>query len=110
VIGRIVCFEDPILANSMPLHAIRTSSGGVGTNAAGLGWTNEYDPFVWNYLISLSKAAAKLGFDEIQYDYVRFPTDGNTADAVGRTRRQSPMRRRSTASSRRRTPRSSRSA
>lgn len=82
VIGRIVCFEDPILANSLPQHAIRTSSGGVWTNAAGLGWTNEYDPFVWNYLISLSKAAARLGFDEIQYDYVRFPTDGNTADAV----------------------------
>ena len=82
VVGRIVCFEDPILSNAMPSHAIRTTAGGVWKNASGLGWTNEYDPFVWNYLINLSKSAASMGFDEIQYDYVRFPTDGNTADAV----------------------------
>ncbi|MEO9175637.1 MAG: putative glycoside hydrolase [Gaiellales bacterium] len=82
VIGRIVCFEDPILSQAEPQHAIRTTSGGVWTNASGLGWTNEYDPFVWNYLKSLSIDAAKMGFDEIQYDYVRFPTDGNVSDAV----------------------------
>jgi hypothetical protein len=82
VIGRIVCFEDPILSQALPQHAIRTTSGGVWTNAQGLGWTNEYDPFVWNYIASLSKAAAKMGFDEIQYDYVRFPTDGNVSNAV----------------------------
>ena len=82
VIGRVVCFEDPILSNKLPQHAIRTTAGGVWKNASGLGWTNEYDPFVWNYLISLSKSAANMGFDEIQYDYVRFPTDGNVSDAV----------------------------
>jgi hypothetical protein len=82
VIGRVVCFEDPILSNAMPAHAIRTTSGGVWKNASGLGWTNEYDPFVWNYLISLSKSAANMGFDEIQYDYVRFPTDGDVSTAV----------------------------
>jgi hypothetical protein len=82
MIARIVCFEDPILSNAMPAHAIRTTSGGVWKNAAGLGWTNEYDPFVWNYLINLSKSAANMGFDEIQFDYVRFPTDGDTSLAV----------------------------
>jgi hypothetical protein len=82
VIGRIVCFEDPVLSKALPKHAIRTTSGGVWTNASGLGWVNEYDPFVWNYLFSLSKAAANMGFDEIQYDYVRFPTDGNVSNAV----------------------------
>jgi hypothetical protein len=82
VIGRVVCFEDPILSNKLPQHAIRTTAGGVWKNASGLGWTNEYDPFVWNYLIALSKSAANMGFDEIQYDYVRFPTDGNVSDAV----------------------------
>jgi hypothetical protein len=82
VIGRVVSFEDPILSQKEPQHAIRTTSGGVWTNGQGLGWTNEYDPFVWNYLISVSKAAAKMGFDEIQYDYVRFPTDGPIQDAV----------------------------
>jgi hypothetical protein len=82
VIGRIVCFEDPILSKAEPQHAIRTTSGGVWTNASGLGWTNEYDPFVWNYIKSLSIAAANMGFDEIQYDYVRFPTDGDVSNAV----------------------------
>jgi len=82
VIGRIVCFEDPILSTKEPAHAIRTTSGGVWKNASGLGWVNEYDPFVWNYIFSLSKAAANMGFDEIQYDYVRFPTDGNVSNAV----------------------------
>jgi hypothetical protein len=82
VIGRIVCFEDPILSQSEPQHAIRTTSGGVWENGQGLGWTNEYDPFVWNYIKSLSIAAAKMGFDEIQYDYVRFPTDGDVSNAV----------------------------
>jgi hypothetical protein len=82
VIGRIVCFEDPILSQTEPQHAIRTTSGGVWENGQGLGWTNEYDPFVWNYIKSLSIAAAKMGFDEIQYDYVRFPTDGDVSNAV----------------------------
>jgi hypothetical protein len=82
VIGRVVCFEDPILSQKEPQHAIRTTSGGVWTNGQGLGWTNEYDPFVWNYILNVSKAAAKMGFDEIQYDYVRFPTDGPIGDAV----------------------------
>jgi hypothetical protein len=82
VIGRVVCFEDPILSHAKPAHAIRTTSGGVWENASGLGWTNEYDPYVWNYLLSVSKAAANMGFDEIQFDYVRFPTDGNVSDAI----------------------------
>ena len=109
VIGRIVCFEDPILSNRLPAHAIRTTSGGVWKNASGLGWTNEYDPFVWNYLMSLSKSAAKMGFDEIQYDYVRFPTDGDIVDrGLAAQGRRAVQRRRSTASSSGRAPRSSR--
>ena len=91
VIGRIVCFEDPLLAHARPSLAIRTVGGGIWTNGAGLGWTNEYDPRVWNYLIGLGKAAARHGFDEIQFDYMRFPTDGNVADAVWPHRRAEPL-------------------
>ena len=82
LIGRIVCFEDPILSQNAPRYAIRTSSGGVWTTAAGLGWVNQYDKRVWDYNIALGKAAAKAGFDEIQFDYVRFPTDGDLSSAV----------------------------
>jgi hypothetical protein len=87
VIGRVVVFEDPILTSARPDMAIRTSSGGVWTNAAGLGWANPYDRAVWKYDVDVAAAAAKAGFDEIMFDYVRFPTDGNVAGAVfaGRT-------------------------
>jgi len=82
LIGRIVCFEDPVLSQNAPQYAIRTTSGGVWTTAAGLGWVNQYDKRVWDYNIALAKAAAQAGFDEIQFDYVRFPTDGDLSSAV----------------------------
>jgi hypothetical protein len=82
LIGRIVTFEDPVLSQNAPRYAIRTTSGGVWTTAAGLGWVNQYDKRVWDYNIALGKAAAEAGFDEIQFDYVRFPTDGDLSSAV----------------------------
>ncbi|MFP4071595.1 MAG: putative glycoside hydrolase, partial [Desulfovibrionales bacterium] len=42
-----------------------------------LAWTNPYDSRVWEYIIALSEELVDLGFDEIQFDYVRFPSDGN---------------------------------
>jgi hypothetical protein len=82
LIGRIVCFEDPVLTSNAPRYAIRTTSGGVWTTVAGLGWANPYDKRVWDYNVALGMAAAKAGFDEIQFDYVRFPTDGDLSAAV----------------------------
>jgi hypothetical protein len=82
LIGRIVCFEDPVLTSNAPKYAIRTTSGGVWTTSAGLGWADPYDQRVWDYNVSLGEAAAKAGFDEIQFDYVRFPTDGDLSAAV----------------------------
>ena len=82
LIGRVVVFEDPILAAERPDLAIRTSGGGVWENNAGLGWANPYDERVWDYVISIAKAAARAGFDEIQFDYVRFPSDGPIESAV----------------------------
>jgi hypothetical protein len=82
LIGRIVVFEDPILTANRPQYAIRTTSGGVWTTVAGLGWADPYDQRVWDYNVSLGEAAAKAGFDEIQFDYVRFPTDGDLSIAV----------------------------
>jgi hypothetical protein len=82
LIGRIVVFEDPILAESMPRYAIRRTDGGVWHTVAGLGWVNPYNKGVWKYVTDLGEAAAKAGFDEIQFDYVRFPTDGDLSSAV----------------------------
>jgi hypothetical protein len=82
LIGRVVVFEDPMLAAGRPDLAIRTSGGGVWEDNAGLGWANPYDKRVWDYVISIAKAAARAGFDEIQFDYVRFPSDGPIESAV----------------------------
>jgi hypothetical protein len=77
LIGRVVTFEDPVLAEKRPELAIHTSDGSLWRNNAGLGWTNPYDRRVWRYNVDLAVAAAKAGFDEIQFDYVRFPSDGD---------------------------------
>jgi hypothetical protein len=91
LIGRVVCFEDPILAKGRPDMAIRTAGGAVWTNHAGLGWTNQYDKRVWDYNLRVAQAAARAGFDEIQFDYVRFPSDGDIESAVFPGRRKEAM-------------------
>ncbi len=77
LIARIVTFEDPFLAEKRPALAIRTADGSIWRNNSGLAWTNPYDRRVWNYNVSLGEVAARAGFDEIQFDYVRFPSDGD---------------------------------
>ncbi len=77
LIGRVVTFEDPVLSENAPQLAIRRADGSRWVNSGGLGWTNEYDKRVWKYNVDIAVQAAKLGFDEIQFDYVRFPSDGD---------------------------------
>jgi hypothetical protein len=77
LIGRVVTFEDPALSAGVPQFAIRRADGSRWLNSAGLGWTNPYDKRVWKYNVDIAVQAAKLGFDEIQFDYVRFPSDGD---------------------------------
>ena len=82
LIGRVVLFEDPVLSQARPELAIRRSDGSVWRDAAGLGWTNPYDRRVWKYNVDIAVAAARAGFDEIMFDYVRFPSDGDVGSAV----------------------------
>jgi hypothetical protein len=77
LIGRVVTFEDPVLSEQRPDLAIHTSDGSIWHNNAGLGWTNPYDRRVWRYNVDVAAAAVQAGFDEIQFDYVRFPSDGD---------------------------------
>ena len=77
-ITRIVTFQDGVWARANPEHAIRNAeAGGLWTNSANLTWIDPTDREGWEYPISLAEEACRLGFDEIQFDYVRFPTDGN---------------------------------
>jgi len=81
-IGRIVVFEDPVLAAAHPEWAVRNrKTGGVWQTWTGVAWMNANQPEVWDYNIALAVEAAGFGFDEIQFDYVRFPSDGPLNDA-----------------------------
>jgi len=82
MIGRVVCFQDPKLAQGRPDLAVQRPDGSVWTTNAGLGWVNPYDRRVWDYCVSVAEAAARAGFDQIMFDYVRFPSDGDIGSAV----------------------------
>jgi hypothetical protein len=76
-IARIVCFKDNNLAKIYDYkYAVRYSTGEVFKDASGAYWVSPYSAFVRKYLISVAKEAAKAGFKEIQFDYIRYPTDG----------------------------------
>jgi hypothetical protein len=92
LIGRVVVFEDPVLAHGRPDMAVQRSDGSVWEDGAGLGWTNPYDKRVWDYNVDIAEAAARNGFDEIMFDYVRFPSDGDVESTV--YRRQGNLARR----------------
>ena len=90
LIGRVVCFEDPVVASKRPRYAVRTRDGGVWRNRAGLAWADPYNRGYWDYVVAVGTAAARAGFDEIQLDYIRFPTDGDLTAAVFPARRAEP--------------------
>ena len=74
VIGRIVTFKDPTYAKVIKEISYKKSDGTYWTDSAGNYWPNPYDETTWEYPIELAKEAAELGFDEIQFDYIRFPS------------------------------------
>jgi hypothetical protein len=82
LIGRVVVFEDPALALGRPDLAIRRADGSVWRDGAGLQWVNPYDRRVWKYNVDVAAVAARAGFDEILFDYVRFPSDGDVESAI----------------------------
>lgn len=81
-IARVVVFEDPILAKNRPEWSIKTQSGKLWTTRNGLGWVDPYNRDVWDYALDIAEEAARKGFNEIQFDYVRFPSDGNLKNIV----------------------------
>lgn len=77
-IARVVTFQDDPAAAAFPDAAARDSStGGVWSTRRGREWMDPTDRGSWEYPLELAVEACELGFDEIQFDYVRFPTDGD---------------------------------
>jgi hypothetical protein len=73
MIARIVTFKDDPLATHRPDLAIHLANGSLFHDGENLHWTDPTQPEVRAYNIAIGVEAAKAGFDEVQYDYVRFP-------------------------------------
>ena len=75
LIARIVAFKDPFLAENRTDLALHDESGNLFRDSSGLAWVNPYKEEVWEYLLEIAEEAVAIGFDEIQFDYIRFATD-----------------------------------
>lgn len=72
-IARVVVFKDPVLSKAKPEWSIKQPSGELWRDKAGNTWVSAWDENVWEYNIQIAEEALDAGFDEIQFDYVRFP-------------------------------------
>lgn len=73
LIARIVVFKDDPLARRHPEWAVRDPQGAVWTDREGLAWIDPFRREAWEHSLALAEEAARLGFDEVQFDYLRFP-------------------------------------
>lgn len=80
VIARVTVFQDPLYAKSHPSQAVQTRDGQVWVDRNGLAFVDASAQPFWDYIVHIAVAAEKIGFDEINFDYIRFPTDGNLAN------------------------------
>ena len=81
-IARVAIFRDQRLVETHPELAVKSHKTGQAWRENGkLVWTDPSQPKVQEYDIALAKKAAEAGADEIQFDYVRFPAEGDQKDA-----------------------------
>ncbi|MEZ4195081.1 MAG: putative glycoside hydrolase [Candidatus Paceibacterota bacterium] len=81
VIGRITVFQDPVYAVTHPeLAVLKASDGSVWKDGKGLSFIDVASKPYWDHIIELSVNAYNIGFDELNFDYVRYPSDGNMQD------------------------------
>lgn len=81
VIGRIAVFEDQTLPIARPELALRSKkTGNMWKNYRGLYWLDTASKDVWDYNIAIAKDLLQRGFDEVNFDYIRFPSDGELSD------------------------------
>ncbi|MCS6789243.1 MAG: putative glycoside hydrolase [Patescibacteria group bacterium] len=78
VIGRITVFQDSVFAKKFPENAIKNKlTNNLWQDHKGLLWIDPKSKDYWNYILEISRDAWARGFDELNFDYIRFPSDGN---------------------------------
>lgn len=77
VIGRITVFQDPYFTKKRPDLAVKRRDGTVWQDYKGLSFIDVSAKEYWDYIVALGKDAYNAGFDELNFDYVRFPSDGD---------------------------------
>lgn len=80
VIGRISSFQDSYLVKTKPQFAVTDKAGAVWKDRKGISWLDVGAKPVWDYLVLIGDEAYANGFDELNFDYIRFPSDGNMDD------------------------------
>jgi len=82
LIGRITVFQDPYLVTKKSAWALKSKRGGIWRDWKGVSWLDPTNREVWKYNVELAREAYSRGFDEINFDYVRFPSDGPVEDII----------------------------
>ncbi|MDR2399705.1 MAG: putative glycoside hydrolase [Endomicrobium sp.] len=77
-IARIVVFRDNTISRKIPSLSVKNPDGTIWTDRKGAAWLDPYNKETWDYNLKIAERAIDIGFDEIQFDYIRFPSDGNT--------------------------------
>lgn len=72
-IARIVVFKDSVAARMNPSYVIRKADGSPWRDHKGLTWVNPYANAIWEYNFRIAEEMVKMGFGEVQFDYIRFP-------------------------------------
>jgi hypothetical protein len=99
-IARIVVAKDPLLASGKPAWSVQSVNGGLWHDRLDFAWVDAFNDSVWVYAAQLAAEAVRLGFAEVQYDYVRFPDEPESRLAsalfpgrrAGETKRQGVTR------------------
>lgn len=82
VIGRITVFQNPYYTSQHPEQAVQSTKGGVWKDRKGLAFVDVGAREYWDSVVALAEESYAIGFDEINFDYIRYPSDGPMAEAV----------------------------
>lgn len=81
-IARVVAFRDPYLPEQKPELALKLADGSIYRDNKGMAWVNPYKRELWDYLVEVGIGARNAGFDEVQFDYIRFSAEKGVNNVV----------------------------